>query len=133
MFCIFLSFQLHPLGLCNTNDYDELYQFGWVGVVKLEKPELEPEPCLSIFDKAGRALQRGATAVIFDISDNLEVAQTLQKSSLTHSRPVILVRGLDANRLMKIVNTQDEARIRIIYNSQDATQDNVEVGGKSFC
>ena len=43
--------QLHPLGLCNSNDYDELYDYGWVGVVKLERPELEPEPCLSVFGK----------------------------------------------------------------------------------
>ncbi|KAK6190724.1 hypothetical protein SNE40_002525 [Patella caerulea] len=120
--------QLHPLGLCNTNDYDELYSFGWVGVVKLEKPELEPDPCLSIYDKAGRALQRGATAVIFDISDNMDVAQQLQKSTYTLDRPVILVRGIDADRLMKIVNTQDEARIRIIYSAQE----DVEISHKEY-
>lgn len=51
MFVLLPVLQLHPLGLCNTNDYDERYGFGWVGVVKLERPELEPEPCLSVFGK----------------------------------------------------------------------------------
>lgn len=51
MFVFLPVLQLHPLGLCNTNDYDERYGFGWVGVVKLERPELEPEPCLSVFGK----------------------------------------------------------------------------------
>ncbi|KTG12912.1 hypothetical protein cypCar_00017529 [Cyprinus carpio] len=60
---------MHPLGLCNNNDEEDLYEYGWVGVVKLEQPELDPS-CLTVLGKAKRAVQRGATAVIFDVSEN---------------------------------------------------------------
>ncbi|XP_067317865.1 E3 ubiquitin-protein ligase ZNRF3-like isoform X3 [Anolis sagrei] len=43
--------QMHPLGLCNGNEEEELYDYGWVGVVKLEQPHLEPKPCLSVLGK----------------------------------------------------------------------------------
>lgn len=47
----FLSpFQMHPLGLCNNNDEEDLYEYGWVGVVKLEQPELDPS-CLTVLGK----------------------------------------------------------------------------------
>ncbi|XP_050779993.1 E3 ubiquitin-protein ligase ZNRF3 isoform X4 [Gopherus flavomarginatus] len=65
-----LGKKMHPLGLCNSNDEEDLYEYGWVGVVKLEQPELEPKPCLTVLGKAKRAVQRGATAVIFDVSEN---------------------------------------------------------------
>lgn len=42
---------MHPLGLCNSNDEEDLYEYGWVGVVKLEQPELEPKPCLTVLGK----------------------------------------------------------------------------------
>lgn len=44
------SFQMHPLGLCNNNDEEDLYEYGWVGVVKLEQPELDPS-CLTVLGK----------------------------------------------------------------------------------
>lgn len=43
--------QMHPLGLCNSNDEEDLYEYGWVGVVKLEQPDLEPKPCLTVLGK----------------------------------------------------------------------------------
>lgn len=43
-------FQMHPLGLCNNNDEEDLYEYGWVGVVKLEQPELDPS-CLTVLGK----------------------------------------------------------------------------------
>lgn len=43
-------FQMHPLGLCNSNDEEDLYEYGWVGVVKLEQPELDPS-CLTVLGK----------------------------------------------------------------------------------
>lgn len=46
-----ILFQMHPLGLCNSNDEEDLYEYGWVGVVKLEQPELEPKPCLTVLGK----------------------------------------------------------------------------------
>lgn len=47
---IFFVFQMHPLGLCNNNDEEDLYEYGWVGVVKLEQPELDPS-CLTVLGK----------------------------------------------------------------------------------
>lgn len=44
------SLQMHPLGLCNNNDEEDLYEYGWVGVVKLEQPELDPS-CLTVLGK----------------------------------------------------------------------------------
>lgn len=46
---------MHPLGLCNNNDEEDLYEYGWVGVVKLEQPDLEPKPCLTVLGKVRRA------------------------------------------------------------------------------
>lgn len=45
-----VCFQMHPLGLCNNNDEEDLYEYGWVGVVKLEQPELDPS-CLTVLGK----------------------------------------------------------------------------------
>ncbi|MFT7808416.1 E3 ubiquitin-protein ligase ZNRF3 isoform X3 [Arapaima gigas] len=44
------TFLMHPLGLCNNNDEEDLYEYGWVGVVKLEQPELDPS-CLTVLGK----------------------------------------------------------------------------------
>lgn len=41
---------MHPLGLCNSNDEEDLYEYGWVGVVKLEQPQLDPS-CLTVLGK----------------------------------------------------------------------------------
>ncbi|XP_071428464.1 E3 ubiquitin-protein ligase ZNRF3 isoform X2 [Pithys albifrons albifrons] len=81
--------QMHPLGLCNSNDEEDLYEYGWVGVVKLEQPELEPKPCLTVLGK----LNQGS-------EDPLK-------------RPVVYVKGADAVKLMNIVNKQKVARARI--------------------
>ncbi|XP_076208916.1 E3 ubiquitin-protein ligase ZNRF3 isoform X2 [Aptenodytes patagonicus] len=80
---------MHPLGLCNSNDEEDLYEYGWVGVVKLEQPELEPKPCLTVLGK----LNQGS-------EDPLK-------------RPVVYVKGADAVKLMNIVNKQKVARARI--------------------
>lgn len=47
---------MHPLGLCNNNDEEDLYEYGWVGVVKLEQPELDPKPCLTVLGKVSTKL-----------------------------------------------------------------------------
>ncbi|XP_013408028.1 E3 ubiquitin-protein ligase ZNRF3 isoform X2 [Lingula anatina] len=110
--------QMHPLGLCNTGDDDDLYKFGWVGVVKLEEPDIEPEPCMSVYQKAKRAIQRGATAVVFDITDNPHAAAELKKHHEDGlpilERPVLTIEKKEATKLMKIVNTQKVARARIV-------------------
>ncbi|KAJ8286010.1 hypothetical protein GJAV_G00033500 [Gymnothorax javanicus] len=105
--------QMHPLGLCNNNDEEDLYEYGWVGVVKLEQPELDPS-CLTVLGKAKRAVQRGATAVIFDVSENPDAIDQLnQVAEDPLKRPVVYVKGGDATRLMNIVNKQKVARARI--------------------
>eukprot|EP00073_Rattus_norvegicus_P052655 XP_017455039.1 PREDICTED: LOW QUALITY PROTEIN: E3 ubiquitin-protein ligase ZNRF3 isoform X1 [Rattus norvegicus] len=105
---------MHPLGLCNNNDEEDLYEYGWVGVVKLEQPELDPKPCLTVLGKAKRAVQRGATAVIFDVSENPEAIDQLNQGSEDPlKRPVVYVKGADAVKLMNIVNKQKVARARI--------------------
>uniref|UniRef100_A0A8D0GQV3 E3 ubiquitin-protein ligase ZNRF3 n=1 Tax=Sphenodon punctatus TaxID=8508 RepID=A0A8D0GQV3_SPHPU len=105
---------MHPLGLCNSNDEEDLYEYGWVGVVKLEQPELEPKPCLTVLGKAKRAVQRGATAVIFDVSENPDAIDQLNQGSEDPlKRPVVYVKGADAVKLMNIVNKQKVARARI--------------------
>lgn len=106
--------QMHPLGLCNSNDEEDLYEYGWVGVVKLEQPELEPKPCLTVLGKAKRAVQRGATAVIFDVSENPDAIDQLNQGLEDPlKRPVVYVKGADAVKLMNIVNKQKVARARI--------------------
>nr|XP_028564987.1 E3 ubiquitin-protein ligase ZNRF3 isoform X1 [Podarcis muralis] len=106
--------QMHPLGLCNSNDEEDLYEYGWVGVVKLEQPEVEPKPCLTVLGKAKRAVQRGATAVIFDVSENPDAIDQLNQGLEDPlKRPIVYVKGADAVKLMNIVNKQKVARARI--------------------
>lgn len=50
----------------------------------------------------------------------------LKDSSDTLGRPVVITRGADAVKLMNIVNTQSEARIRIIHTKEQDNED-VEV------
>ncbi|XP_046347588.1 E3 ubiquitin-protein ligase ZNRF3-like [Haliotis rufescens] len=122
--------QLHPLGLCNTQIYDDVYDFGWVGVVKLE--EHEPIKCLSVVGKARRAIQRGATAVIFDVSDSPDAAAELESVVEPLHRPVIIIRGREAAKLMNIVNTQDQAQLRLIYSPADKEERGVEISRKDY-
>ncbi|XP_040271944.1 E3 ubiquitin-protein ligase ZNRF3 isoform X1 [Bufo bufo] len=108
--------QMHPLGLCNNNDEEDLYEYGWVGVVKLEQPEMDPKPCLTVLGKAKRAVQRGATAVIFDVSDNPDAVEQVDLNQGLEDplkRPVVYMKGTDAIKLMNIVNKQKGARARI--------------------
>ncbi|XP_074641539.1 uncharacterized protein LOC141899252 [Tubulanus polymorphus] len=127
--------QMHPLGLCNKNGNDDLYDFGWVGVVKLEEPQLKIRPCMNIYQKARRAIQRGATAVVFDITDNPGASiQLKRRSQPLLDRPVIIVHGKEAAELMNIVNTQRKAHARIVYPQTTAivktTQESPD--GKTF-
>ncbi|XP_022109495.1 E3 ubiquitin-protein ligase ZNRF3-like [Acanthaster planci] len=107
--------QMHPLGLCNSNEDDEPFDYGWVGVVQLASPLDNPKPCLTIYQKAKRAVQLGATAVIFDVTHNTDAIQELRsEQSASLERPIVILRGSDARELMKIVNRQTEARARIM-------------------
>ncbi|KAK5599138.1 E3 ubiquitin-protein ligase znrf3 [Crenichthys baileyi] len=64
--------------------------------------------------QAKRAVQRGATAVIFDVSENPDAIDQLnQVAEDPLKRPVVYVKGNDAVKLMNIVNKQKVARARI--------------------
>ena len=43
------------MGLCDDGDFDDSMaaqlDYGWVVVVKLEYPQLDPDPCMSIYNK----------------------------------------------------------------------------------
>ncbi|XP_051891777.1 E3 ubiquitin-protein ligase RNF43 isoform X2 [Pristis pectinata] len=105
--------QFHPLWLCNTSE-DEQQDYGFVSMIKLERPDRDPHPCLSLFNKAKFAIQRGATAVIFDVTDDSSaVGQLKQNPEDLLPRPVILIQGLDAAQLMNVINTNGEAVVRI--------------------
>lgn len=44
--------QSHPLSLCNTSE-DEHTESGFITIVKLEQPDRDPNPCLSLANKVG--------------------------------------------------------------------------------
>nr|XP_032799890.1 E3 ubiquitin-protein ligase ZNRF3-like [Petromyzon marinus] len=112
---------MHPLGLCNSNGDDVLYEFGWVGVIKLEPRHSDPHPCQSILNKAKRAMERGATAVIFDVTDNAAAAEQLNEEGVEPlPRPVVCVRGGEAVKVMRVVQTERRARARIVPRTPPA-------------
>ncbi|CAH2220191.1 calcium uniporter regulatory subunit MCUb, mitochondrial isoform X2 [Pelobates cultripes] len=43
--------QFHPLSLCNTSEDDQAKP-GFISIVKLETPDRDPQPCLSLANKA---------------------------------------------------------------------------------
>ncbi|KAM4727272.1 E3 ubiquitin-protein ligase RNF43 isoform 2-T2 [Anableps anableps] len=100
--------QYHPVSLCNTSE-DERQDSGFITIVKLE--HLAPR-CSLLPDKARLALDRGAQAVIFDVSDDAIAAAELKETDSFH-RPVVLIKGADAERLMNLVNHNEEATVVI--------------------
>ncbi|XP_051523451.1 E3 ubiquitin-protein ligase RNF43-like isoform X2 [Myxocyprinus asiaticus] len=103
--------QSHPLSLCNTSE-DERQETIFISIVKLESPESKVPQCQPLLDKARLALQRGAQAVIFDITDDASAAQELRDSG-SLPRPVVLVKSSDAEELMGLVNKNEEAMVLI--------------------
>lgn len=114
--------QVHPLGLCNTSDDGKWKKYGWVGIVKLTVPDRDNRPCFTLFEKAKRAIQRGATAIIFDITDDPDAASQLNAAENKITRPVIIIDGQDAEKLIKVANNQKaSARARIQYTTAGYT------------
>ncbi|XP_078484434.1 zinc finger (RING)-10 [Ciona intestinalis] len=106
--------QIHPLSLCNVVGDDQLYEYGWVGVVELGPSYLEPRPCLSVYGKAKRALEKGATAVIFDITNQPDAVSQLSSEYYERlDRPIVLVQGESAFHLINLIQDQQVARARI--------------------
>lgn len=120
--------QFHPLWLCNTSE-DEQQEYDFVSMIKLERPDRDPHPCLSLFEKAKFAIQRGATAVIFDVTDDSSaVGQLKQNPEDLLPRPVILIRGLDAAQLMNVINTIGEAVVKIHVKNNSVGRPAYDVG-----
>uniref|UniRef100_A0A8D0GA42 RING-type E3 ubiquitin transferase n=1 Tax=Sphenodon punctatus TaxID=8508 RepID=A0A8D0GA42_SPHPU len=151
--------QFHPLSLCNTSE-DEHTGPGFVSIVKLERPERDLHPCLSLANKAKLAGERGARAILFDITDDESAAeqvwipssklplsppalkcilprckascQPLTVVSLQlrkpkgFSHPVVLIWGHDAELLMRVVNNNREAHVKIEVK-EPATWPNYDV------
>ncbi|XP_059207457.1 E3 ubiquitin-protein ligase RNF43 isoform X1 [Centropristis striata] len=100
--------QYHPLSLCNTSE-DERQESDFITIVKLEH---RVPRCLPLLDKARMALDKGAQAVIFDVSDDANAAAELRETD-SLPRPVVLVEAQDAEELMGLVNKNEEAKVRI--------------------
>ncbi|KAM9320284.1 E3 ubiquitin-protein ligase RNF43 [Gastrophryne carolinensis] len=103
--------QFHPLSLCNASD-DDPPRPGFISIVKLERPERSPQPCLSLASKVRLAEERGSQAILFDITDDEGAAEKLQQPAGL-SKPVVLLRGQDAEQLMNLVHNNTEAIVRI--------------------
>uniref|UniRef100_A0A8C0AXA5 RING-type E3 ubiquitin transferase n=1 Tax=Buteo japonicus TaxID=224669 RepID=A0A8C0AXA5_9AVES len=86
--------QSHPLSLCNTSE-DEHTESGFITIVKLEQPDRDPNPCLSLANKAKLAGERGARAILFDITDDESAADQVQT-------PLILSMFLEGGRIVLV-------------------------------
>uniref|UniRef100_A0A8D0Y1P4 E3 ubiquitin-protein ligase RNF43 n=1 Tax=Sus scrofa TaxID=9823 RepID=A0A8D0Y1P4_PIG len=113
--------QSHPLYLCNASDDDNL-EPGFISIVKLESPQRAPRPCLSLASKARMAGERGASAVLFDITEDRAAAEQLPLGALSFLQlqqplgltwPVVLIWGNDAEKLMEFVYKNRKAHVRI--------------------
>ncbi|KAL3857902.1 hypothetical protein ACJMK2_012527 [Sinanodonta woodiana] len=108
-------YQLHPKALCNSDDYyEEIHKFGWVGVIRLVQDD--DKACMTLYEKAEKAIQRGATAVIFDITENPDASRQLQEQAeyqVRLTRPIVFIQKEAAVSLMEIVKSQRYARARI--------------------
>lgn len=104
-------FQIHPLSICSNELSTELFPYGWVGVMRLEQMDT---PCMSLFQQAMKAIKNGATAVIFDISEVPQAIKQLERpTDVQLERPVIIIQGAHAKKLMNIIRTVQDARARI--------------------
>ncbi|XP_018101711.1 E3 ubiquitin-protein ligase RNF43 [Xenopus laevis] len=108
--------QFHPLSLCNTSEDDQTKP-GFISIVKLETPDRDTQPCLSLANKARLAGERGAHAILFDISNDRGALQQLQQPAGIN-QPVVLIWGPDAEKLMEVVNKNKEALVKIEVQEQ---------------
>ncbi|XP_032389564.1 E3 ubiquitin-protein ligase RNF43 isoform X2 [Etheostoma spectabile] len=115
--------QYHPLSLCNTSE-DERQESDFITIVKLEH---RVPRCLPLLDKARMALDKGAQAVIFDVSDDANAAAELRETD-SLPRPVVLVEAEDAEELMGLVNKNEEAKVRIEIMGEQPTWPHYDVG-----
>jgi len=115
--------KLHGLNLCSTKTDRKMdHEYGWVGVMKVPPPGSKSPPCVSVVKKAEIAVQLGATAVIFDVTDNPKARKELEAKSGVVLRPVVIVEGTDAKRLEDLLQEQKLPRARIKNDVKSATQ-----------
>lgn len=107
--------QIHPFGLCNISNDEALYDDEWVGVVKLTVPSRESPTCNDTVQKALGAVKKGAKAVIFDVTDSPGAAKELNAQQSLIQRPVIIISGKHARKLMSIVRKQNVLKARISW------------------
>uniref|UniRef100_UPI00358FA1EF E3 ubiquitin-protein ligase znrf3-like isoform X2 n=1 Tax=Myxine glutinosa TaxID=7769 RepID=UPI00358FA1EF len=103
--------QVHPLSLCPDSEDDDL-KSGWVGVMRLDSPQVGHR-CLDILSQARLAIKRGATAIIFDITENPNAETKLPKGGRLLQQPMIYVQGNDAVKLMDILEKEKSATAQI--------------------
>ncbi|XP_077962302.1 E3 ubiquitin-protein ligase RNF43 [Gasterosteus aculeatus] len=115
--------QYHPLSLCNTSE-DERQESDFITIVKLEH---RVPRCLPLLDKARMALDKGAQAIIFDVSDDANAAAELRESD-SLLRPVVLVEGKNAEELMGLVNKNEEAKVIIEVMAEQPKWPHYDVG-----
>lgn len=115
--------QYHPLSLCNTSE-DERQDSNFITIVKLEH---RVPRCLPLLDKARMALDKGAQAVIFDVSDDANAAAELREAD-SFPHPVVLVEANDAEELMDLVNKNEEANVRIEFMMEPPRWPHYDVG-----
>ncbi|XP_028396738.1 E3 ubiquitin-protein ligase znrf3-like [Dendronephthya gigantea] len=107
--------QISPFGLCNISNGESLYDDEWVGVVKLTVPSRESPSCNDTVQKALGAVKKGAKAVIFDVTDSPGAAAELNSQKTLIQRPVIIISGKHARKLMTIVRRQNVLKARISW------------------
>ncbi|XP_034462067.1 E3 ubiquitin-protein ligase RNF43 isoform X2 [Hippoglossus hippoglossus] len=116
-------YEYHPLSLCNTSE-DERQESDFITIVKLEH---RVPRCLPLLDKARMALDKGAQAVIFDVSDDANAAAELRETDAL-PRPVVLVEAEHAEELMGLVNKNEEAKVRIEIKVEQSRWPHYDMG-----
>ncbi|XP_046841239.1 E3 ubiquitin-protein ligase ZNRF3-like [Xenia sp. Carnegie-2017] len=124
--------QIHPFALCNISRGSHYYSDEWVGVIKLTTPAHESQSCNNTVKKAIGAVKNGANAVIFDVTDSPQAAKELDSQYMLVERPVLILSGEHAKKLMNIVKRQYNLKARIstkplIRETQDSRGEYVDM------
>ncbi|TRY57228.1 hypothetical protein DNTS_003301, partial [Danionella cerebrum] len=98
----------------------------FISIIKLESPESKVPQCQPLLEKARLALQRGAQAVIFDITDDPAAAQEFEGEDVSLVDPVVLVQSSHAEELMNLVNQNEEAMVYIDIMIHHSNWDSVQ-------
>ncbi|CAL1527909.1 unnamed protein product, partial [Lymnaea stagnalis] len=78
------------------------------------------------------AIQRGATAVMFDVTDNMAAMDELTEIGSSLGRPVLTLQGSDAMELKTIMSRQAEVNIRIFHIPPVQQAESAEINKKEY-